>query len=214
MMLDNTLATTMTQLMTGASSLPSEEPQLEKVGSPGRRPADESAPKKLDASSLGHIEPVLMGYAYRSVRNRSLAEDLVHDTYVAALENQHRFEGRSTLRSWMVGILGRKIVDHYRKHRREVLHDETPEPQAGSAMAPAEAISAEQWIDTRRAMALIRDNLDSLTELERNAIWMCDLELIDRVEAAEMLGVDTAHLRVILHRGRAKLRKVLEAHAR
>jgi len=181
---------------------------------PGGSIASRKVPERLDASSLGGIEPVLLGYAYRSVRNRSLAEDLVHDTYVAALENQHRFEGRSTLRSWMVGILGRKIVDHYRKHRREVLDGETPEPQPGQLMSPSEAVSADQWIDTRRAMRLVEENLDALTELERNALWMCDIELIEREEAAGVLGVETAHLRVILHRGRAKLRKVLAEHAR
>ena len=57
----------------------------------------------------------LYQYARSRVGNRELAEDLVQDAFLAALQSQGRFERRAAIRTWLVSILRHKIVDHYRR---------------------------------------------------------------------------------------------------
>jgi len=156
------------------------------------------------------VEPVLLGFAFRAVRQTDLARDLVQQTYVAALEAHATFEGRSSLRTWMVGILSRKIVDHYRRTRREVLMDIAEDPDPLSTFAPAPTQEPEKRLDRNRAMQVVERGLGELKELERLAVLMCDVEHVGRPEVCNALGIRPTHLRVLLHRGRHKLRKTLE----
>jgi RNA polymerase sigma-70 factor, ECF subfamily len=57
----------------------------------------------------------LYRYARSRVGDRELAEDLVQDAFLAALESRDRFQGRATVRTWLLSILRHKIVDHYRR---------------------------------------------------------------------------------------------------
>lgn len=61
-------------------------------------------------------------YLYRvaltRVRNAELAEDMVQETFLLALKARHSFRGESSERTWMVGIMKHRIIDHYRKHSR------------------------------------------------------------------------------------------------
>jgi RNA polymerase sigma-70 factor (ECF subfamily) len=60
----------------------------------------------------------LYGFAITRVRNDEQARDLIQETFLAALENVHNFEGRSSERTWLVAILKNKIFDFYRKQAR------------------------------------------------------------------------------------------------
>ncbi|MFW6067195.1 MAG: RNA polymerase sigma factor [Myxococcota bacterium] len=168
------------------------------------------ASAELTEAVIRDVEPVLIGFAYRAVRREDLARDLVQETYVAAMENRASFEGRSKLRTWLVGILSRKIVDHYRKTRRELLTDVPPEPDSPSHFAPRPPQDPEARLDHGKAMGVIESSLGRLSDLERLAVLLCDVEQMDRKRACEALGVRSTHLRVLLHRGRHKLRKALE----
>ncbi len=90
---------------------------------------------RLDSQDLGVHTRYLTAYATRAVGDRDLAQDLVQDTLVAALSADAGFEGRSALRTWLVGILRHKIMDAYRERARapaslDELHDAGVEPEA------------------------------------------------------------------------------------
>ena len=70
----------------------------------------------------------LFNFAIGQVRDANTAEDLVQDTFLAAVKAQNSFGGKSSARTWLVGILRHKIYDHLRKTCREraVRHDPTP----------------------------------------------------------------------------------------
>jgi RNA polymerase sigma-70 factor (ECF subfamily) len=142
------------------------------------------------------------------VRQRAIAQDLVQETFVVALEARSSFEGRSSLRSWLIGILARKILMHFRKHKREVLTD--TELELPAHFAPLREVPPERRLDQKASMRVIREALPSLSELERLAVLLCDVEQMDREEACNAMDVQATHLRVLLHRGRHKLRKALE----
>jgi RNA polymerase sigma-70 factor (ECF subfamily) len=73
----------------------------------------------LDDGAVKALEPALLAYARRAVRDLELARDLVQETLVVALDARRPFEGRSQLRAWLIGILSHKVLDHFRKQSRE-----------------------------------------------------------------------------------------------
>src|SRR5271154_5668901 len=89
-----------------------------------------SAPPKKPAIDLDDVNAVaahwvdvhgdyLFNFALGQMRDANLAEDLVQETFLAALKSQNNFSGRSSERTWLVGILRHKIYDHLRKACRE-----------------------------------------------------------------------------------------------
>lgn len=156
----------------------------------------------FNIEQVRHIEPLLVRYAMRSVRREDLARDLVQETWAAAIVSLPQFEGRSTLRTWMVGILRRKIVDHRRRERDTTSFvDERHGRNDG--------LVADRRIDHHSAVQEVCAHLSELPTLERRAVELCDVRDLDRARAADELGVTEGHLRVLLHRGRKRLRQSL-----
>ena len=74
----------------------------------------------LDPDSwLDSYGDLLFGYALSRVRDKTLAEDLVQETLLAAIATAHSFKGNSKESTWLVGILRHKVLDHFRKSSRE-----------------------------------------------------------------------------------------------
>lgn len=74
---------------------------------------------ELEADFVESYADYLFNFAFGYVRNVSVAEDLVQETFLAALKSRSPFSGKSSQRTWFVGILRHKIYDHYRNHYRE-----------------------------------------------------------------------------------------------
>ena len=68
---------------------------------------------------IEHHRPYLLRYATLQLRDGAAAEDAVQDTLIAALEGMARFEGNSSVKTWLTGILKHKIIDHHRRQARE-----------------------------------------------------------------------------------------------
>jgi RNA polymerase sigma-70 factor (ECF subfamily) len=135
-------------------------------------------------------------------------DDLVQETLLAAVTGLHAFDGRSLLRTWVVSILSRKIVDHYRRSERwaakETLLDDP------DLVCPTSRPSPERELSDRQALGILEKALGDLPAQERLAIVLSDIEEMDREEVCNVLAVTATHLRVILHRGRNRLRRALE----
>ncbi|HEY6881183.1 MAG TPA: RNA polymerase sigma factor [Polyangiales bacterium] len=158
----------------------------------------------ITPSTIQELSPGLFAFAYRAVRQREEAEDLVQDTWISALRTVPSFEGRSSLRTWLVSILRRRIADRFRRERAsEELQEER---FAFDGSAP------EERLGDHEAATIATAAMDELTELERRAVLLCDVQDMDRDEASEALGVTRGHLRVLLHRGRHKLEAALRAN--
>lgn len=157
----------------------------------------------ITPSTIQELSPGLFAFAYRAVRQREEAEDLVQDTWISALRTVPSFEGRSSLRTWLVSILRRRIADRFRRERPSELLEEDK--------YALEATAAEDRLGSYEAAAVAMRAMAELTELERTAIELCDVQDLDRDEASEIMGVTRGHLRVLLHRGRHKLEASLRA---
>jgi RNA polymerase sigma-70 factor, ECF subfamily len=157
----------------------------------------------ITPTTIQELSPGLFAFAYRAVRQKEDAEDLVQDTWISALRTVPSFEGRSSLRTWLVSILRRRIADRFRRDRpTEVLEEERF--AVGSS-------SAERLLDTHEAARIANRAMEGLTDLERQAVTLCDVDDLDRDEASDAMGVTRGHLRVLLHRGRHKLEASLRS---
>jgi RNA polymerase sigma-70 factor (ECF subfamily) len=160
-------------------------------------------------ADLARLEPMLRGFARRALGGNDVVDDLVQDALLAATEQRASFRGSSRLGTWVVGILAHKIVDHFRRSSRwrtEAI-DEADPP---GLLDAAPRRDPERELELREAVRIVEAALPALPELERMAVLLVDVQSADRAEACHALGVNATHLRVLLHRGRHKLRKVLE----
>lgn len=155
---------------------------------------------------LRQLEPVLYRFALRATRDPELSRDLVQEALLAAVAQAETFAERSTLRTWVVGILAHKVTDHQRRRavRRAEVDDDGDLTEAPSAE------DVERVVSAREELRAVDRALLALPERERLALLLVDVECVDREEACNALGVSATHLRVLLHRGRNRLRKMLE----
>jgi RNA polymerase sigma-70 factor, ECF subfamily len=157
----------------------------------------------ITSATIQELSPGLFAFAYRAVRQREEAEDLVQDTWISALRTVPSFAGRSSLRTWLVSILRRRIADRFRRER--------PSEQLEEEKLGWDTAALEERIDAYEAAGIATRAMTELSELERTAVTLCDVHDLDRDEASARMGVTRGHLRVLLHRGRHKLEAALKA---
>ena len=158
----------------------------------------------------------LFNFAIGQVRDANTAEDLVQDTFLAAVKAQNSFCGKSSARTWLVGILRHKIYDHLRKTRREraVRQDPTPMNDGESweeSTLWLHDVAAETQLPSRRIeLDEFRANLElALGKLPPRIAQVFQLYQIEERpnrEVCEQLNISESNLWVMLHRARKQLR--------
>ena len=164
-----------------------------------------AAAKAVDEQAIRELHDVLLRFALRAVRDRELARELTQDTLLAAIQSRS-FAGKSSLRTWLVGILSHKIVDELRRRNRPLDTLDDPDLLA----RPSEE-NVERLVAARRELAAVDRALGELPTGERMALLLVEVEEVGRDEACRVLGVTPTHLRVLLHRARHRLRRILDA---
>jgi RNA polymerase sigma-70 factor (ECF subfamily) len=163
----------------------------------------------------------LYRYALTRVRDHSLAEDMVQETFLAAIKSAARFKEGLSERAWLVGILKHKVVDHIRKAVRETVVDQTEvlelEKSKLFQWSGIPTMRPEKWhINPRRAfeqkefLAVFQQCLMTLKPREHTAFTLRELEDQDTDTICKELGITPNHLWVMLHRARNALKTCLE----
>ena len=144
----------------------------------------------------------LLRFSAAMCRSRQVAEDLVHDTFVALLREPCAFDpALGSVYGYLCGVLRHRVSRHYRQERRWVAldtEDESAEPPS-PAQNPADEIArSEETAAFRRAML-------ELPLPHREIIALCDLEELPYATVAHILQVPIGTVRSRLHRARALL---------
>ncbi len=176
-----------------------------------------------DPARLVEHGDALYRYAWSRVGDRELAEDLVQDAFLAALQSRDRFQGRATVRTWLLSILRHKIVDHYRRVAGSLA---TVEPNPNGKSDPVlsryfsgkgfwkHAIASwkapDQALEDREFWDVFDRCLSRLPRSLSSAFILRELEELDNAELRRTLAVSEGNLRVRLHRARLLLRECLE----
>lgn len=178
------------------------------------RDGDEAAFRELfDAH---HAMLVRLAAAY--VKSPSIAEEVAQDTWTAVLDALPSFEGRSSLKTWIARIAINRAKTRAQRDGRQVpLEDEDPpstDDRFGSIgqfkRKPAQFESPESLLSNRQVRAAIDRCLEDLPPQQRAIVTMRDLEGWSSEEVCNVLGVSESNQRVLLHRGRGRLREALE----
>lgn len=173
------------------------------------------------AKSLESHRKYLLRYALFQLRDPSLAEDAVQDTFIAALAQHDGFQGRSQLRTWLTAILKNKVIDLVRKRGRGLPADAVPLGEEDDS-ADSSFNAKGRWIDPPADWGLPDAALESnqfwrvyqkccQRMPERHALVFSMREVMDMSteEICKKLEISTSNLHVILYRARLSLRSCM-----
>ncbi len=142
------------------------------------------------------------------------AEDVTQATFATFIEKAEQFEGRSHVRTWLFGILYKKIAEARRELQREVQMDEIDEVVEqrfnpdGSWVRPPQPVDALLY--HTEVSKLIEDCLEVVSTQQRMAFILREVEGFGTDEICKILGVTRTNLGVLLYRVRNRLRECLE----
>ena len=161
-----------------------------------------------DASALRHLYErhgrALLRFSAAMCRSRQVAEDLVHDTFVALLREPFSFDpALGPVNGYLCGVLRHRVSRHYRQQKRWVTLDGSDE--ANEPMAPQESSSPADEIARSEITAAFRRAMLELPLQHREIIALCDLEELPYATVATILQVPVGTVRSRLHRARALL---------
>jgi RNA polymerase sigma-70 factor, ECF subfamily len=167
--------------------------------------------------------PALVRLASTYVPNRDIAEEVVQEAWLGVLRGLEKFEGRSSLKTWLYRIVvNRARSAGVREHR------ETPADLSGSAEPGEQFRSDGSWADppvpwteevedrvtAAALLSRVRHCLGRLPDGQRQVVELRDIDGLSPDETCSVLGITEANQRVLLHRGRARLRGLLDAELR
>ena len=145
--------------------------------------------------------------------NSALAEDLVQETLLAGLKAYNRFEHQATVETWLIGILRRKIVDHYRRQGRrgkEFAIEDYFSEHGSIKHLENWKFDSEELLENREFLEAVQGCLKNLSGPLAEAFSASVLDELDTDEACKLLGVTPTNLSVRLHRARLAMRRCLE----
>jgi RNA polymerase sigma-70 factor (ECF subfamily) len=162
---------------------------------------------------------LLYRYARVRITDRSDCEELVQETFLAALKGKENFKGQCEFATWLVGILKHKIMDHFRRQQRNQT-DALPEDSVVEGMFNQwgkwkkfprrwTVDPADSAMETELLPALQRC-LEALPESQRQAFALCVMDEQKSGDVCKTLSVSATNLYVLLHRARLRMRDCLE----
>ena len=195
----------------------------------GLREGDEAVYEEL----LRRWHPAMLRVARLYVRDRAVAEEVVQETWLAVLQGIDRFEGRSSLKTWVFRILTNRAKTRGGREARSIpfsslagadeagepavpedrFHnaDDPRAPHAWAAPPHSLARVPEERLATRETLDCIRAAIAELPEAQRTVIALRDIDGWSAAEVCAALEITDANQRVLLHRARSKVRTACEA---
>ena len=189
---------------------------------------DEGAFDELVNQHHSALIRMAMGY----VADREVAEEVVQDTWMTVIQSLDRFEGRSSLRTWVCGILIHKAKDRGVREKRHTTfsafesyddNDEAVDPsrfQQTGEWAGHWAFPPQPWDDqtpekllaSQQAVNAMQRAIETLPTTLKEVLILRDVEGVDAKEVCEMLKITETNLYVRIHRARERVRAAVETY--
>ena len=183
-------------------------------------------------SLIDRYAPTMLRLAMVYVRARAIAEEVVQETWMAVLEGLNRFEGRSSLKTWLFRILTNCAITRAQREGRSIPFsslEAIDTDHAEHAVDPDQFLPADHrwsghWVSfpsnwqeipeerllSQETRAHLEKAINALPPSQREIIILRDIEGWSSVETCGFLGISEVNQRVLLHRARTKVRTVLE----
>jgi RNA polymerase sigma-70 factor, ECF subfamily len=167
------------------------------------------------------------------VRDRAVAEEVVQETWLAVLNGIEKFEGRSSLKTWLFRILSNRAKTRGEREGRSVPFSAIAATDAAAGAEPSvdadrfQGADAPQWpyhwsapprawtqekALERETLGVVKDAISELPDTQREVIRLRDVEGWSADEVAEALEISDVNQRVLLHRARSRVRAALEGY--
>ncbi len=178
----------------------------------------------LTTNDLAACRPALMRYARLQIREPALAEDLVQNTLIAALQSIANFRGESAPVTWLIGILKRQIIDHYRRAAREVSLPVASDGEDSNTdllerlfaqnghwvTKPAVWEDPEESLQQEAFLSVLEQCLNGLAGQSGRVFAMREILELEPTEICKDLGLTQSNYWVLMHRARLRLRQCVE----
>jgi len=182
---------------------------------------DEAGTSVGSQQSLRWLEEhgdALYAYALSRVRSPEVAEDLVQETLLAALTSASSFEGRSAYRTWLLGILKHKLIDHLRKTIRQRpvtdLTDDFRDPFFTSdgrwnEAAPSWDAEPDALLERQEFRDILKTCMSKMPGRMAQLFWLREAEDVQTEAICKELEITPTNAWTLLHRARLSLRRCL-----
>jgi RNA polymerase sigma-70 factor, ECF subfamily len=187
----------------------------------GLRAGDEAAFRALMREYGGAMLRVAQMY----VSSRAVAEDVVQDAWVGVLKGIGRFEGRSSLKTWLFRIVANTAKTRGVREARSIpfasLGDDADDSVDPDRFLGADGRFPGHWaappegrVLAAEAMAVLERAIEALPPAQRSVITLRDIHGLSSEEVRNALDLSETNQRVLLHRARSKVRSALEEYMR
>jgi RNA polymerase sigma-70 factor (ECF subfamily) len=180
--------------------------------------------RTVNTAEVEQFRGYLMRYALLQLRDQTAAEDVVQETLLAAVQGVDRFSGRSSVKTWLTGILKHKVVDQVRRQSRErpliqSEEDDRSEAEIADALFKADGhwqIVPANWGDPANALESkqfwdIFEMCAKLMPVRTARVFMMrEVMELSTEEICKELDITTTNCWVMLHRARLSLRECLQ----
>ncbi|PSS50701.1 RNA polymerase sigma factor [Pseudomonas sp. BBP2017] len=180
--------------------------------------ADQQAFKELVNTYQGAMRAV----AYAILGSRQ-ADEAVQDAWLAVVRGLPGFQGRSSLKTWLLTITANAAKTRYKQNRREVLLDDLPSPHGTigddrfandghwlSAPSSWHEDSPEALLSQEQLRECLEHTLLSLSELQSSVLVLRERQGLELEQICNLLDISLSNVRVLLHRARLKVFATLE----
>ena len=169
----------------------------------------------------------MLRLALTHTESRAIAEEVVQDAWLTVLRSLDRFERRSSLRTWVLGIVVNSARSRARRERRAVTVSSESAPVVDPARflppdhprwphhwaaEPTEWRTPEAELLAGETRKVMREAIDALPSAQREVLVLRDVEGLPAAEVCNILALTDTHQRVLLHRARSRVRHALERY--
>jgi RNA polymerase sigma-70 factor (ECF subfamily) len=166
------------------------------------------------ADLVRRYQPQLLRLAESMVGSRAVAQEVTQDTWLAVMRGVDRFEGRSSFKTWLFRILMNRARTAGAKEQRAGRPSEQADERFDATGAWAEP--PEPWADrvddrivAGQLAGKVQALLTELPDVQRQVVLLRDVEGLPADEVCRLLEISDGNQRVLLHRGRSRLRALL-----
>ncbi len=176
--------------------------------------------RRRDPATLRELVRLYMPQLLRAARGAGLnpqnAEDVTQNVFLTFFQKLEDFEGRSHVRTWLFGILYRKISEMRRSAQKEGAADDIDEVMEHRFQTDGMWLKPPRWADDtaydHEVQRHLATCLDGISTDQRLAFVLREVEEMDSAEICRVMDVSRSNLGVLLYRGRNLLRECLEKH--
>jgi len=164
----------------------------------------------------------LMLSVARAIVGEAFADEVVQDAWISAIKALPKFEGRSSLKTWLLHIVSNGAKSRVRRENRSSSLDDGWQAVDNDKfdstghryddVLPWEEASPEALLANEQLQAIIEETFRTLPALQRAALTMYDMEGIKMDEVCNILDISSSNARVLLHRARATLHDSIEKY--